>query len=527
MASAEQNYSELGQMNLRTSLSQRFDSREAGQSGCWHATMKRLNVVLNVVIVLNTLEMGAEAQWKQSEFPALETVYQTFNIIFTGFYIVEVALGIADKRLQYFQDKWNILDVCITTFGMVDIITDLQSEAAVPNQLFDTVKLARLLRLLRILRILKVMKSVPDLVIVIEGLVRSVKALGWVLCLLMLVVYVFAIFTTNVIDNALFQKNYFGDTFHAFVTLVDIAIGSEWGSIVRPLLEHQPVLLLVFGFFVLISTFGMLNVMIGVIVDSTAESKLSLEMERRKQQIEEASQMWKDSIHANGLSAEDIRKSSGAERSRKQEQRRSATQEILQAVLDKEDGIEFPPGLGPEDLYDLLDFDAGGDLSHAEFKDGLHRLLFGNSFQLCCLTMTMIGKLRRERQKAEDSTESHLAQILEHLRDGKPVPATSPFASNQHRADSSEKVYEAVQQLSERLDLLDVKHLSARLDRVESTLQQVLSSSGGQQERLAQQDDMRVRMDRVEARLSALDPPAFAQDVNYGLSGGKIDSGRT
>ena len=57
------------------------------------------------------------------------------------------------------------------------------------------------------------------------------------------------------------------------LTLLDIAVLAEWNEIVRPVQAHQPWLLLVFILFLLITAFGMLNVMIGVIVDSTAAAK--------------------------------------------------------------------------------------------------------------------------------------------------------------------------------------------------------------------------------------------------------------
>ena len=57
----------------------------------------------------------------------------------------------------------------------------------------------------------------------------------------------------------------------AMLTILNIAILAEWPEIVRPIFIKQPLLVVVFLAFMWFISFGLMNVIIGLIVDSVMD----------------------------------------------------------------------------------------------------------------------------------------------------------------------------------------------------------------------------------------------------------------
>lgn len=373
-------------------------------------SMMVLHIML-AVIICNTLQLGAENQFRAEDYPWLGRVYHTLDIAFSVCYVAEVSFGLYENGLWYFSSAWNIADVCITTFGVVDLAVGSKHNVVRASRTF------RLLRIMRILRVVKVMKAVPDLVIVLEGLARSMQALFWVILLMTFLIYVFAIILVVALDDSLFPDEHaekFSDIGHAMMTLTDMAILDEWGDIVRPVMDHQPILLPLFFFFLIVTSFGMMNVMIGVIVDSTQSAKVSYQQQENIQRVQRASQIWKEKIRGGGLSTADI-EASEADFERKLNMRSEVIKEICQMLVEDDQGIPFPGQMQASDIIELLDFNADGYLCHDEFVSGLMRILEADPFQLTCLILTMCGKIRQETRIADERDSRRFDSVLHSL----------------------------------------------------------------------------------------------------------------
>merc|ERR1719387_3475278 len=72
---------------------------------------------------------------------------------------------------------------------------------------------------------------------------------------------------------------YFGTIPRSMYTLFCIVILAEWPEIGRPIIERQPHMFLFFLMFIIFTTFGVLNVIVGVIVDNTMEAAKQIEAE--------------------------------------------------------------------------------------------------------------------------------------------------------------------------------------------------------------------------------------------------------
>merc|ERR1719171_2975420 len=68
------------------------------------------------------------------------------------------------------------------------------------------------------------------------------------------------------------QYRFFGSTIRTMLTLFQIFTLDGWSSVVRPVVEQgMPMMLPVFILFIFLTTFGLLNLLIGVIVEHTTQ----------------------------------------------------------------------------------------------------------------------------------------------------------------------------------------------------------------------------------------------------------------
>lgn len=215
----------------------------------------------------------------------LELLDQLILIIF----VAELCLKILAEGKQpwrYFCDPWNVLDFAIVAVALLPMV----------GQQVTVLRLARLLRVLRLLR------AVPKLQILVGALLKSLPSMGYVTVLLLLVFYVYA-----VAGVFLFGQN---DPFRfrtlpvALVTLFQVATAEDWSTTLYTQMygctEHgydgrqdlctapteYPVLApIYFVSFILIGTMIILNLFIGVITNSMAESQKEADERAERERV--------------------------------------------------------------------------------------------------------------------------------------------------------------------------------------------------------------------------------------------------
>ena len=220
------------------------------------------------------------------------TLIGALHAVILWTFAIEAALKMAQHGrhfYRYFKDPWNTFDF------LVVVICFLPLDAAY----------ASVVRLVRVLRTLKLMTALPQLQVLVGALIRSIPSMGYVGLLLFLNFYVYA-----VVGVFLFGENdpvHFRDLETSLLSMFRVVTLEDWtdvmytqmyGSEVYPppagVLEQyveetgkQPVATarplvgaLFFVSFVIIATMIMLNLFIGVILNSMDECRVDQELER-------------------------------------------------------------------------------------------------------------------------------------------------------------------------------------------------------------------------------------------------------
>jgi hypothetical protein len=176
-----------------------------------------------------------------------------------------------------------------------------------------------------------------------------------------------------------YEDEFFGTVSKAILTLTDVVFMAVWHSDIFPP-EKEEYLLAPFFLFVILTSFGVTNIIVGVIVDATFLTRERLQWKEKRGRLQDMGQLWEERIVGTGLSLEGVESASLNYKLRLQEERRHLITGILDSIVNRPD-FDFPPGLTAEELYEVFDPVGDGRVNHENFVIGMGRLLLNNPFQ--------------------------------------------------------------------------------------------------------------------------------------------------
>jgi voltage-gated sodium channel len=162
---------------------------------------------------------------------------------------------------RYFADSWNVFDFLIVALCFIP--------AAGP--------FAAVLRLSRVLRLLRLVGALPKLQLLVGALLKSLSAMGYVSLLLALMFYIYAVAGVHLFGAA--DPGDFGSLPAAPFTLFRIVTLDNWGDAFERVASAAPVLVVTLYFvtFIVLGTMIILNLFIGIVMNSMAEMHRELE----------------------------------------------------------------------------------------------------------------------------------------------------------------------------------------------------------------------------------------------------------
>ena len=164
--------------------------------------------------------------------------------------MVELALRFYVLRLAFFRDPWRIFDLVVVGLALIPASGPLS-----------------ILRAFRILRVLRLVSAVPSMRRVVTGLLRAIPGMGSVVLLMSLIFYVFAVMATKLFGAAF--PEWFRTMGESAYTLFQVMTLESWSmGIVRPVMEAFPYAWAFFVPFILITSFAVLNLFVGIMVDA-------------------------------------------------------------------------------------------------------------------------------------------------------------------------------------------------------------------------------------------------------------------
>ena len=208
------------------------------------------------LILMNGVLLGLETS------PALEQRYGGImhlgNQIVLGVFIVEALLkmlALAPRIDRYFHDGWNVFDFLVIVFSLIPA----------------TGQFAMVARLARLLRVLRLVSAIRELRLIVAALVRSIPSVGYVIMLMSIIVYIYAI-----IGYHLFHEH---DPTHwrtlgiSVLTLFNIITLEGWTVVMEKAMQVHPWSWIYFVSYVVAATFVVINLFIAIIINNLDEAK--------------------------------------------------------------------------------------------------------------------------------------------------------------------------------------------------------------------------------------------------------------
>jgi voltage-gated sodium channel len=207
------------------------------------------------LIILGAVLVGVETN------PAIMARYGTllhaidFAIVlcFTAELIIRlIACGRAWP--SFFRDGWNLFDTVVVAVCLLPLHAHY----------------AAVLRLFRVLRVLRLVTRLPKLQLLVGALLKCIPSMGYVGLLLSLLFYIYAVLGVSLFS--VHDATHFGTLPAAFLTLFQVVTMEGWVDIMRVQVEHHPVAApAYFITFIMVGTMVILNLVIGVIMNSMTE----------------------------------------------------------------------------------------------------------------------------------------------------------------------------------------------------------------------------------------------------------------
>lgn len=200
------------------------------------------------LIVINAIILGMET------VPSIMSTHggllHAVDAIILSVFVIEITIKIVAYRFGFFKSAWNIFDFIVVGIALIPASGPLA-----------------VLRALRVLRVLRLISMLPQLRLVVEALLKAIPGISSVFALMIVLFYVFAVMATTMFGSQF--PEWFGDIGKSMYTLFQIMTLESWSmGIVRPVMDQYPYAWSFFVPFILIATFTMLNLFIGIIVNT-------------------------------------------------------------------------------------------------------------------------------------------------------------------------------------------------------------------------------------------------------------------
>lgn len=215
------------------------------------------------VIVLNAAIMGILTSQNLSQ--STQQVLTMLDTVCLWIFVAELLIKLIVYRFHFFLSGWNLFDFAVV---ILSIFSDLSFFSVF--RIFRIFRVLRSLKALKSLRGFRMVSGLKNLRLIVEAIGRSIPGIFWSGMLLMLVYYIFSIMGTTLFGPQF--PDWFGSMGKSFYTLFQVMTLESWSmGISRPVMEAFSWAWIYFVSFVLCTSFLIMNVVVGIVVNAISE----------------------------------------------------------------------------------------------------------------------------------------------------------------------------------------------------------------------------------------------------------------
>jgi len=239
----------------------------------------RFTLFIGVIIVVNIFLIALEIDWGNNDAPIQDRIgWVIVDCIFTLIFIIEIALRLHWERWDWVRSPGNWFDVVIVLSAVVDvwILSFFTGKEGL-----HMLTILRIVRLLRLIRMVKLIRALQGLYVMVVAFWHAMKAMCFICIMMLFGVLLYSVVATTMIgrnpafdgvkiyDDTVYQR--FGTVYSSMYSLFELMTLEGWDQVARPLVEAQPLTIFFIASFIMIFTFGMLNMIVALVVEKTLE----------------------------------------------------------------------------------------------------------------------------------------------------------------------------------------------------------------------------------------------------------------
>eukprot|EP00404_Azadinium_spinosum_P002254 CAMPEP_0180422160 /NCGR_PEP_ID=MMETSP1036_2-20121128/3533_1 /TAXON_ID=632150 /ORGANISM="Azadinium spinosum, Strain 3D9" /LENGTH=571 /DNA_ID=CAMNT_0022427467 /DNA_START=57 /DNA_END=1772 /DNA_ORIENTATION=+ len=299
--------------------------------------------------------------------------YRMAEIIFLGFFLIELCLRIFAHRCRFFRMwgwGWNLFDLATVLLQVIEEVVLLVWSGTTSAKLPGTaiLRMVRIFRAVRVVRVLRMMEFLSDLRLLVTCIVASMRSFYWVMVLLVMMVYVVSIYFTQIVlsyrVDLLPESQAYDDLtmWYGSLTRTSLSVfqgltgGVDWNDLVAPLVDHvSPWTGLLFVAWTAFGILAVMNIVTGTFVENAIEAN---ERIKEVHKMDQAKKVFHSlDLDSSGcINYSEIQDQLGT----------PEVQNYFKAIGVTTSHVEL--------LFQLLDTSDSGTIDFVEFLTGCHRL---------------------------------------------------------------------------------------------------------------------------------------------------------
>ena len=214
------------------------------------------------IIALNAVTLGLETY--ESIDASIGDELHLLNDVILGLFVVELAVRMAahaDRPREFFRSGWNVFDFVVIAASFLPGVREN----------------ATLLRLVRLLRIVRAVRLLPDLRVLTVAVGRSVPGVASLAAITLLLVYVYGMVGWVIFHDH--DPANFEDIGQSMVTMFVLLTLENLPAYIGRGQELSDWTLLFYVSYVLLASFLIFNLFIGIVINSMEEAR-AIELHR-------------------------------------------------------------------------------------------------------------------------------------------------------------------------------------------------------------------------------------------------------
>ncbi|MEY4300822.1 MAG: hypothetical protein RIR25_2058 [Verrucomicrobiota bacterium] len=210
----------------------------------------RIEHFIVAVILINAAVLGFETS--QGAMAAAGPLLKAIDKLCLVIFCLEIGARLLAYRWAFWRSGWNIFDFAVVAVALVPGVGPWA-----------------VLRSLRVLRVMRLLSVIPSLRKVVAAFLHAIPGLVGVLLLMSVFLYTSAVLAVNLFGSTFPQ--WFGTLGGSLFSLFQILTLEGWADMARDVMVVYPWAPLFFIPFIVIATFTVLNLFIGIIVSTMQE----------------------------------------------------------------------------------------------------------------------------------------------------------------------------------------------------------------------------------------------------------------